>query len=165
MFSVPGQARVQRPEASNMFLLIWDKKNNGFVEPMESPWIKMLIKPKEFQWFWRDEGKVIAKMSLKPLEFQWFWCVHSMSEFEMFIKPKEFQWFWCVHSMSEFKMSLKPLEFQWFWCSLDAKPQFENEPNRDLVLRDQKVLPEVRNRLLLLRDFTSYSTFRNPFLI
>ena len=31
------------------------------------------------------------------------------------------------------------------------------------VLQDQKVLPEVRNRSLLLRDFVSHSTFRNTF--
>ena len=29
------------------------------------------------------------------------------------------------------------------------------EPNRDLVFRDQKVLPEVRNQPLLPRDFSA----------
>ena len=33
--------------------------------------------------------------------------------------------------------------------------------NRDPVLQDQKVFPEVRNRSLLLRDFVSHSTSRN----
>ena len=39
------------------------------------------------------------------------------------------------------------------------------QPNRDPVIRDQKVLPEVRNRPLLPRDWSIYSTFRNSFLI
>ena len=34
-----------------------------------------------------------------------------------------------------------------------------SESNRPRVLRDQKVLPEVRNRLLLLREVFSLSTF------
>ena len=34
-----------------------------------------------------------------------------------------------------------------------------SESNRPRVLREQKVLPEVRNRQLLLRDFFSCSTF------
>ena len=34
-----------------------------------------------------------------------------------------------------------------------------SESNRPRVLRDQKVLPEVRNRPLLLREFFSFSTF------
>ena len=37
--------------------------------------------------------------------------------------------------------------------------KYDIEPNRDLVLRDEKVLPEVRNRPLLPRVFFSYSTF------
>ena len=53
-------------------------------------------------------------------------------------------------------------------CSLDAKIQNVNKttgismnlvcslkPNRDLVLRDQKVFPEVRSRPLLPRDFSA----------
>ena len=53
-------------------------------------------------------------------------------------------------------------------CSLDAQIQTVNKtngismnlvcspkPNRDLVVRDQKVLPEVRNRPLLPRDFSA----------
>ena len=39
------------------------------------------------------------------------------------------------------------------------------EPNRDPVLQDQKVLPEVRNRPLLPREYFSHSTFRNSVLI
>ena len=151
-----------------------EKLLSMFIKPKDIQWFwcshlmsnfEMLIKPKEFPWFWCFHLMSNFSMLIKPKEFQWFWCVHSMSGFKMSINPKQFQWFWCVHSMSEFKMSITPHEFPWFWCSLEAKPQFEHEPNRDLVLRDQKVLPEVRNRLLLLRDFTSYSTFRNPFLI
>ena len=34
-----------------------------------------------------------------------------------------------------------------------------SESNRPRVLREQKVLPEVRNRPLLLREFFSFSTF------
>ena len=34
-----------------------------------------------------------------------------------------------------------------------------SESNRPRVLRDQKVLPDVRNRPLLLREFFSFSTF------
>ena len=34
-----------------------------------------------------------------------------------------------------------------------------SESNRPRVLREQKVLPEVRNRPLLLREFVSFSTF------
>ena len=34
-----------------------------------------------------------------------------------------------------------------------------SESNRPRVLREQKVLPEVRNQPLLLRDFFSSSTF------
>ena len=35
-----------------------------------------------------------------------------------------------------------------------------SESNRPRVLRDQKVLPEVRNRPLLLREFFSSSIFK-----
>ena len=35
-----------------------------------------------------------------------------------------------------------------------------SESNRPRVLQDQKVLPEVRNRPLLLRDFFGSSTFK-----
>ena len=66
-------------------------------------------------------------------------------------------------------MSIKPLEFQWFGCGHgNPKDQHVNKtngismnlvcspkPNRDLVVRDQKMLPEVRNRLLLPRDFSA----------
>ena len=38
----------------------------------------------------------------------------------------------------------------------------EIESHRDLVLQDQKVLPEDRNRLLLLREFCSHSNFEIP---
>ena len=48
---------------------------------------------------------------------------------------------------------------------LDAKLWFENGPNRDPVIRDQKSFPAVRNRPLLPRDWSIYSTFRNSFLI
>ena len=41
----------------------------------------------------------------------------------------------------------------------NAKPEYEIEPNRDLVLRDPKVLPEVRNRPLLVRELVSHSNF------
>ena len=40
---------------------------------------------------------------------------------------------------------------------LIAKPKFETEPNRDAVLQDQKVLPEVGNRPLLLSVFVQSS--------
>ena len=33
------------------------------------------------------------------------------------------------------------------------------EPNRDLVLRDQKVLPEVRNRQLLPKEFSAIQPY------
>ena len=36
------------------------------------------------------------------------------------------------------------------------------KPNRDPVLQDQKVLPEDRNRPLLLREFFSHSNFEIP---
>ena len=39
------------------------------------------------------------------------------------------------------------------------------KPNRDPVVRDQTVLPEVRNRPLLPRGYFSHSTFRNSVLI
>ena len=39
------------------------------------------------------------------------------------------------------------------------------EPNRDLVLRDQKVPPEIPNRPFLQREYFSHLTFRNYFLI
>ena len=48
---------------------------------------------------------------------------------------------------------------------LKAKPSYEIEPNRDLVLRDEKVLPEVRNRPLLPRFFSAIQPlkfFANP---
>ena len=35
-----------------------------------------------------------------------------------------------------------------------------SESNRPRVLRDQKVLPEVRNQPLLLREFFSFSIFK-----
>ena len=57
-------------------------------------------------------------------------------------------------------------------CSLDAQIQNVNKttgismnlvcslkPNRDLVLRDQKVLPETRNRPLLPRDFSAIQPY------
>ena len=40
-------------------------------------------------------------------------------------------------------------------------PNNETEPNRDPVLQDQKVFPEVRNRPLLPMEYFSHSTFRN----
>ena len=36
-----------------------------------------------------------------------------------------------------------------------------SESNRPRVLRDQKVLPEVRNRPLLLRDFSAFQSSKN----
>ena len=76
----------------------------------------------------------------------------------MFVeKPKEFKAFlnlWLVH---EFKISIKQMGNQ----RISIYNEFEAEPNRDPVLRDQKVFPEVRNRPLLPRDFFSNSTFRN----
>ena len=41
-----------------------------------------------------------------------------------------------------------------------AKPSYETESNWHLVLGDQKVLPEVRNRFLLLGGFFSSLTFK-----
>ena len=46
------------------------------------------------------------------------------------------------------------------WAN-ESISQSANQPNRDPVVRDQKVFPEVRNRPLLPRDFFSHSTFRN----
>ena len=37
-----------------------------------------------------------------------------------------------------------------------------SEPNRPRVFREQKVLPEVRNGQLLLRDFFNHSNFEIP---
>ena len=36
-----------------------------------------------------------------------------------------------------------------------------SESNRPRVLRDQKVLPEVRNRPLLLREFSTFQSSKN----
>ena len=36
-----------------------------------------------------------------------------------------------------------------------------SESNRPRVLRDQKVLPEVRNRPLLLREFSAFQSSKN----
>ena len=44
------------------------------------------------------------------------------------------------------------------WAN-ESISQSANQPNRDPVVRDQKVLPEVRNRPLLPRDFCRHSTF------
>ena len=57
-------------------------------------------------------------------------------------------------------------------CSLAAQIQHVNktsgismtlvcslEPNRDLVLRDQKVFPEVQNRQLLLRGLSAIQPY------
>ena len=44
----------------------------------------------------------------------------------------------------------------------NIKSQYENKPNRDLVLWDQKVLPEVRNRQLLHRDFPAIQPSEIP---
>ena len=41
-------------------------------------------------------------------------------------------------------------------CKCPVRP----EANRPWVLRERKVLPEVRNRLLLLREFFSFSIFK-----
>ena len=45
------------------------------------------------------------------------------------------------------------------WAN-ESISQSANQPNRDPVVRDQKVLPEVRNRPLLPRDFCRHSTFQ-----
>ena len=50
--------------------------------------------------------------------------------------------------------------FQYFWCIPSATGSVF-EPNRDLVVRDQKVLPEVRNRPVLIRDLCRHPTFQN----
>ena len=49
------------------------------------------------------------------------------------------------------------------WPCRPTKPEYETEPNRDPVLRDQKVLPEVRNRPLLPRVFSSHPILWNTF--
>ena len=55
----------------------------------------------------------------------------------------------------ESNILIKPKENQWFSICI----QFEAEPNRDLVLRDQKVIPETRNRPLLPRDFSAIQPY------
>ena len=50
------------------------------------------------------------------------------------------------------------------WANASIR-QSANQPNRDPVVRDQKVLPEVRNRPLLPRDFSAIQPtnfFPNP---
>ena len=47
---------------------------------------------------------------------------------------------------------------------LNAKPQSENDPNRDPVLRDQKVFPEVPNQQLLPRFCFRPSNLRKSVL-
>ena len=51
----------------------------------------------------------------------------------------------------DFKLLIKLKENQRFSICIP----FEAEPNRDLVFRDQKVLPGIRNRPLLPRDFST----------
>ena len=140
---------------------------NDFGETKKAHGIPRLVSRYKNKGFVNSWYFQVWRMSLKPMEFQWFWCVHSMSNFKMSIKPTEFQWFWCVRSMSNFKMLIKPKELQWFlvcqpisqWAN-ESISQSANQPNRDPVVRDQKVLPEVRNRPLLPRDFCRHSTFR-----
>ena len=52
---------------------------------------------------------------------------------------------WFYHGNSRFSLRI--------WRELGS----QKKPNRIPVLRDQKVLPEVRNRSLLVRDLVSYS--------
>ena len=42
-----------------------------------------------------------------------------------------------------------------FWPSVPLNLSYEIGPNRDSVLRNQEVLPEVRNRPLLPREFSA----------
>ena len=51
------------------------------------------------------------------------------------------------------------MDFWFILSQIHTSMAYEKEPNRHLVLRDQKVFPEVRNRLLLVWDFFSFSTF------
>ena len=45
----------------------------------------------------------------------------------------------------------------------DAKPKYKIEPNRDLVLPDKQVLPEVRNQQVLPSKKISQLTFHKSF--
>ena len=69
-----------------------------------------------------------------------------------------------MHNMKAcLRACIQRAAFSMHKCS--AKPLFEIEPNRDLVLRDEKVLPEVRNRPLLPRVFSAIQAskfFANP---
>ena len=48
--------------------------------------------------------------------------------------------------------------------SMLAMPsQYETEPDRDLVLQDQKVLPDVTKLPLLLRVLFSHQTYGNTY--
>ena len=115
-------------------------KNNGFVNFMIIQYFKMLINHMNFNHF------AISS------------CGHGESMFESRYTNKGLVNSWFIQY---FKMSIKPMENQW----ISICNEFESEPNRDPVLQDQKVLPEVRNRLLLLRFFFNNSTFQNSFLI
>ena len=52
-------------------------------------------------------------------------------------------------------------ELQGFCGGHGFSETVRSESNRPRVLREQKVLPEVRNRPLLLREFVSFSTMEN----
>ena len=53
-----------------------------------------------------------------------------------------------VHNNGEVRLRARMQRRMFRIHFLKAKLQYEIEPNRDLVLRDTKVLPDVRNRPL-----------------
>ena len=46
----------------------------------------------------------------------------------------------------------------WIFMILNNS-KYDIEPNQDLVLRDEKVFPELRNRSLLPRDFSAIQPY------
>ena len=120
----------------DLFWFISIRNYNGFVVDMDSLDQANLHFSKELQWFRGGHGFISSsESSFQPgitIVWEWTWIGHGFSRFDPRYKNK---------------VSVNSWQFQ------VRRLASEKEPNRHPVLRDEKVLPEVRNRPLLPRDF------------
>ena len=116
-------------------ILILARNYNGFVVDMDSSVQVNVHFSKELQWFRGGHGFFSSSESSFQhgitIVWEWTWIGHVFSRFDPRYKTKV--------SVNSWQFQVRRLDF-------------ENQPNRHPVLRDEKVLPEVRNRPLLPRD-------------